>query len=113
MTYPIKFRQQVFAVKDKYKLTFEQTSERFDIPIRTLFRWQNQLEPCLTRNKPATKIDMEALKKDIELYPDDYQRERAERLNVSQSAIGQALKRLGISYKKNTKASQSKRYATS
>ena len=113
MTYPLKFRQQVFAVKDKYTLTFEQTSERFDLPIRTLFRWQNQLEPCLTRNKPATKIDMEALRDDVELHPDDYQRERAERLNASQSAIGQALKRLGISHKKNTKASQGKRQATS
>jgi hypothetical protein len=34
MASPLKFRQQVFAVKDKYKLTFEQTSEQFDIPIR-------------------------------------------------------------------------------
>ena len=109
MTYPLKFRQQVFAVKDKYKLTYEQASERFDISIRTLFRWQNKLEPCLTRNKPATKIDMEALKKDVEQHPDDYQWERAKRFNVSQSTIGSALKRLGISNKKNSKASQSRR----
>ncbi len=71
MTYPLKFREKAPVVTDKYHLTFEQTSERFDIPIRTLFRWQNKLEPCLTRNKPATKIDMEALKKDVEQYPDD------------------------------------------
>ena len=65
-------------------------SERFDISIRTLFRWQSKLEPCLTRNKPATKIDMEALKKDVEQHPDDYQWERAKRFNVSQSTIGSA-----------------------
>ncbi len=80
-------------------LTFEQTSERFDIPIRTLFRCQNKLEPYLIRNKPATKIDMEALKKDVEQHPDDYQWERAKRFNVSQSTMGLALKRLGISNK--------------
>jgi len=113
MTYPLKFRQKVFVVKEKYHLTFEQTSERFDIPIRTLFRWQNKLEPCLTRNKPATKIDMEALKKDVGQHPDDYQWERAKRFNVGQSTIGLALKRLGISNKKNPKASKSRRQTTS
>ena len=56
MTYPLSFRKKVFAVKDKYTLTFEQTSVRFDIPIRTLFRWQRKLEPCTTRNKVASTI---------------------------------------------------------
>jgi hypothetical protein len=56
MTYPLKLRQHVFSVKEKNKLTFEQTSERFDIPIRTLFRWHQKLEPCTSRNKPAIKI---------------------------------------------------------
>jgi transposase len=112
MTYPLKFRQKVFAVKEKYSLTYEQAREHFDLPIRTLFRWQNKLEPCLTRNKPATKIDMDALKEDVELYPDDYQWERAKRFNVYQSTIGVALKHLGFSNKKNTKAPQSQRRAT-
>jgi len=96
-----------------YNLTYEQTSERFDLPIRTLFRWQNKLEPCLTRNKPATKIDMDALKKDVELHPDDYQWERAKRFNVGQSTMGRALKRLGFSNKKNTKAPKGQRHAAS
>ena len=107
MTYSLNFRQKVFAVKAKYGLTFEQTSERFDISIRTLFRWQQRLEPCLKRNKPATKIDMLALAKDVEARPDDYQWERAKRLGVSDRAIGYALKRLGMSYKKNTQAPKS------
>lgn len=99
--------------KENYNLTFEQTSERFDIPMRTLFCWQNKLEPCLTRNKPATKVDMDALKKDVELHPDNYQWERAKRFNVCQSTMGWALKRLGFSNKKNAKASQSQRQAAS
>ena len=65
MTYPLKFREKVFATKEKFQLTYQQTSDRFDIPIRTLFRWQQKIEPCSHRNKAATKIDMEALAKEI------------------------------------------------
>ena len=107
MTYPLQFRQKVFAVKDKYNLTFQQTSDRFDIPIRTLFRWQQKIEPCTTRNKPATKLNMDKLAQDVEQAPDDYQWERAKRLGVAERTIGYGLKRLGISYKKNSQASQS------
>ena len=105
--YPLKFREKVFAVKERYKLTYKETSERFDVSMKTLFRWQQRIEPKLSRNKPATKIDMEALEEDVELYPDDYQWERAKRFKVSQSAINSALKRLRISNKKNSKASKS------
>lgn len=108
MTYSLDFRQKVLAVKAKKHLTFEATSESFDIPIRTLFRWQQRIEPCMTRNKPAPKIDRDALKKDIQTYPDRYQWERAETFGVTPTAICLALKRLGISYKKNTAASQGK-----
>ena len=95
MTYPLQFRQKVFAVKDKYNLTFQQTSHRFDIPIRTLFRWQQKIEPCTTRNKPATKLNMDKLAQDVEQAPDDYQWERAKRLGVAERTIGYGLKRLG------------------
>ena len=53
----------------------------------------------MSRNKPATKIDMDRLEKDIERHPDDYQWERGKRLGVTQSAIHYALQRLGVSYK--------------
>ena len=107
MTYPLKFRKKVFATKQKFDLTFEEFSKRFDVPIRTLFRWQLKMEPCTTRNKPSTKLDMEALANDVKLAPDDYQWERAKRLGVAERTIGYALKRLGISYKKNTDAPKS------
>jgi hypothetical protein len=55
---------------------------------------------------------MEALKKDVEQHPDDYQWERAKRFNVSQSPIGLALQRLGIRNKTNPKAAQSSRQTT-
>ena len=108
MTYSIDFRQNVLAYKEKHSLTFQQTSEHFDIAIRTLFRWSQQIEPCLTRNKPSTKIDIDSLEKDIAQRPDDYQWERAKRFGVSQPCIHYALKRIKISYKKNTNTSKSR-----
>ena len=101
MAYSLDFRKQVFKVKQKEGLTFEQTSERFSIAMRTLFRWQKRIEPIVKRNKPSTKVDMEALAKDVEDNPDSYQHERAKKFGVSQSTIFYALKRLKISYKKN------------
>ena len=101
MAYSLEFRKQVFKIKQKEKLTFEQTSDRFSIPIRTLFRWQHRIEPRKIRNKPATKVDMDLLAKDVKDNPDLYQYERAKKFGVSQSAIFYALKRLKISYKKN------------
>lgn len=107
MCYTLDFRKKVFAIKEKENLTFEGTSKRFGIGIRTLFRWQKRIESKKNRNKPATKIDMEILKDDIEKIPDAYLFERAERLGVSISGIFYALKRLEISYKKNSVSSKS------
>ena len=101
MGYSIDFRRQVFKIKEKEKLTFQEVSDRFGVPIRTLFRWQNRIEPKTKRNKPSTKIDMAALRKDVEDNPGDFQYERAKKFGVSQSTIYYALGRLKISYKKN------------
>lgn len=101
MAYSLDFRRQVFKLKQKEELTFQELSDRFDIPIRTLFRWQKRIEPKVKRNKPATKVDMEALAKEVKEHPDLYQYERAKKFGVSQSTIFYALKRLKISYKKN------------
>ena len=107
--YSLDFRKKIFKIKEKENLTFEQTSKRFDVSIRTLFSWQERMEPILKRNKPATKIDMDKLKEDVEKNPDAYQYERAEQFGVTAWAIGQALKRLKISYKKNSVSPKSGR----
>lgn len=112
MTYPLDFRRKVFETKKRKGWTFEETSQNFSIPIRTLFRWQECLEPCLKRNKAATKIDMQALSEDIAASPDAYQWERAKRFGVSPSGIRWALKRLKITYKKNAQSSKSERKGT-
>ncbi|WP_238334343.1 IS630 transposase-related protein [Arsenophonus endosymbiont of Bemisia tabaci] len=46
------------------------------------------------------KIDKSELIKDVEQYPDAYQKESAERFGVCQKAIWQALKKMGLTYKK-------------
>ena len=105
--YSLDFRKRVLAIKEKEQLTFQQTSDRFDVSIRTLFSWIKRIDPKLKRNKPATKIDMEALAKDVEKNPDRFQYERARDYGVSQWAIGRALRRLNIRHKKNSESSQS------
>jgi transposase len=100
--YSIDFRKRVFEMKNKENLTFQEVSKRFGIAIRTLFMWQERIEPCLTRNKPAVKIDMKKLETDVQKNPDRYQYERAKDYGVSAWAIGVALRRLGQTYKKNS-----------
>ena len=108
MTYSIDFRRQALLIKEPDQLSFEATAKRFGVGQSSVFRWSKPIEVRRTRDKPATKIDMEALKQDVEQYPDAYQYERAERLGVSQRGIGYALKRLGISRKKNFLTSSSR-----
>ena len=55
---------------------------------------------------------MESLKKDVEKNPDSYQYERALKFSVSQGCIGYALRKLGVSYKKNVGASKGERRKT-
>jgi transposase len=104
MKYPIEFRQKVLAMKKKHKWTFEKTSKHFEIGIRTIFRWDKNVESKERTKEQKTKIKKEDLIRDVEEYPDAYGYERASRLNVTQSGICRALKRLNISYKKKSKS---------
>jgi transposase len=112
MTYSLDFRQKILSIKEQEGLTQAEAAVRFGVGVASIMRWGKCLEPQRTRSKPATKLDMEALKQDVDNYPDGYQYERAARLGVSQRAIGNALKRLNVSYKKNTVASEGGRTRT-
>ncbi|CAM4456902.1 MAG: hypothetical protein LEGION0403_FIIPPAGN_02782 [Legionella sp.] len=112
MTYSLDFRKKVLKVRAAEGLSIEEVAIRFGVGKASVMRWLIHLEPPKNRNKPATKIDMEALKKDVELHPDSYQYERAKRFNVSKTGIRTALIRLKISYKKtwnHPKADEEKR----
>ncbi len=106
MTYSIDFRKKVLQIKAEEGLSCEEVSKRFKIGIMTVVRWGKRIEPKRTRNKPAVKINMEALKEDVRQYPDAYQHERAARFGVSQKGITYALRRLKVSYKKKPESSQ-------
>lgn len=107
MACSIDFRRKVLEIKDRDGLSFEETALRFGVSKSSVSRWAKRLEPCLTRNKPATKITAERLVSDVERHPDAYQHERAERFGCSQRGICEALKRLKISRKKNFFPSES------
>lgn len=100
MAYSRDFREKVLLIKEQDKLSFSKVAKRFGVGKASVLRWSNKMEVQTTRNKPATKIDREKLKQDVQMYPDAYQYERAERFGVSQTGIGAALRRLGISRKK-------------
>lgn len=106
MTYSLDFRKKVLQIKAEERLSCEEVSKRFKIGIMTVVRWGQRIEAKKTRNKPAVKIDMEALREDVLKYPAAYQHERAARFGVSQKGITYALRRLGVSYKKNPESSQ-------
>lgn len=106
MTYSVDFRKKVLAIKTKGNLSFEATAKRFDISKSALQRWSKNIESKKTRVRKPTKIDMEALKKDIKFHPDSYCYERAKRLGVSPTGIRDAQYRLGVTYKKNSETSE-------
>ena len=106
--YSRDFREKVLSVMKSEGLSVRITAQRFKMSKTTLMKWKHGIIPKTTRNKPTITVNMEALKKDIERYPDAYQYERAERLGSGRGGIYHALKRLGVTYKKNLKASESR-----
>lgn len=108
MTYSLDFRLHVLSIKEKEGLSFCKLAARVNVGIASLVRWSKKPEAASTRNKPPLKIDREKLKQDVINYPDAYQYERAQRLGVSQTGIWHALKRLKVTYKKNSQTSQSR-----
>ena len=112
MTYPISFRQHVLTVQEREGLTLSETASRFSIGIASLVRWRAQIEPKTYHRKRGLKINLEALAQDVNDYPDAYQYERAKRFGVTPKAIWQALRKLGVTYKKIPDASKGERRQT-
>ena len=106
MTYSIDYRKQVLSsITDG--MTIREAALFYGLSTSTIHCWQQNLVPKTTRNKAPTKIPNDALIEDVKRYPDDYNYERARRLNCSKTGIFNALKRLGISQKKDLKTSKS------
>ena len=106
MTYSIDYRKQVLSsIGDG--MTIREASVFHGLSTSTIHSWQQNLVPKTERNKAPTKIPDDALIEDVKRYPDDYNYERARRLSCSKTGIFNALKRLGISQKKDLGTSKS------
>ena len=112
MTYSIDFRKKVLQIRKEKGLSIIKTSELFKISPTSIVKWNKNLVPKSGRNKPATKIDMEALAKDIKENADSYHYERAARLGVGTRTVGDALKRLQVTYKKNIESPEGEKRGT-
>lgn len=106
MTYSLDMRQQVLKIRSEESLSMNEAAKRFGVGVASVMRWSKNIE-CIKKRKRSTKIDMEALKGDVEQYPDAYQFERATRLGVGEHCVWYALKLLNVTYKKNSKSPQS------
>jgi transposase len=104
MTYSIDFRKKVLLIKEKESLSFAQIAKRFGVSVNSVFLWSKSLEPKRTRKKAPIKIHDNLLVEDVKKYPDAYMYERATRLGVSTAGICCALKRLNMTYKKNSQS---------
>jgi transposase len=105
--YNLTFIKKV--LQKRKQLSLRKLADKYDISVQAIQNWEKGKLPKGKRNRANTKLDVDSLLADVKEYPDSYQYERAERLGVSEACIWSNLKKLGISYKKNTKASQSRR----
>jgi transposase len=108
MAYSHHFIKKVLKLKSE-GMSFIKLSKKFNISVRSIQEWLKGNLPKGTRNKANTKLDINKLKQDVIDYPDGYLQERATRLGVSEFCISYNLKKLNITYKKNTNSSQSRR----
>lgn len=109
MTYSLDFRTKVLTVRETENLTISEVSTRFGVGIATVVRWIKRIEPRRTRIKPTSKINMIDLARDVREHPDSYLFERATRFGVSAQGISHALRRMNISFKKNSEPSKGRR----
>ena len=109
MTHSVDFHRHVLSIKKKEGLTFEQAAKRFAVGIASLTRWNRAITPKATRENRSCKVDLKALSKDVETYPDAYQHERALRFGVHPKSIWSGLRKLNITYKKSLGTSTGQR----
>ncbi len=99
MSYPIHLRKKILAKLEEGQ-SIRAVAQHFEIDKNTIVEWKKRIEIKRTRPRKPSKVDDDALRADVEQYPDDYQYERAARFGCGTSTIGDALKRLNITVKK-------------
>ena len=105
MGYDIKFRERVMDYLREGH-TEKETAATFKVSTFTIWKWKSMLNESGTlapkkRKETWRKIDPDKLRKYVEEHPGAYQHEIAAAFGVRLFAIQKALKRLGITRKKN------------
>lgn len=99
MGYSKDFKDKVIEIMTRDKMSVRKAAQHFNLCIQTIQNWKKS-----TRSKPISgrpmKISRDQILKDVEQYPDDYIRERADRFGVSTHAVFNALHAARISRKK-------------
>src|SRR5699024_5636236 len=106
MTYSLDFRKQVLKSLDE-GMTFAEAAKFYNLSPTTIQNWKRRVHSKTTRQTKPYKITDDVLLTEVKENPDNYQYERARRLNYSKTCIHHALKRLGISQKKDFRTSKS------
>ena len=99
MGYSKDFKDKVIEIMTRDKMSVRQAAQHFNLCIQTI---QNCKKSTLSKPIPGrpTKISREQIFKDVEQYPDDYIKERADRFGTSTYAVFRALHAANISRKK-------------
>ncbi|MFV0293098.1 MAG: IS630 transposase-related protein, partial [Paracoccus sp. (in: a-proteobacteria)] len=106
MSHPIAFRRHVLRVRERDGLSFAEVADRFSAGIASVKRWSKRPEPKPYERRKDRRIDPLMLAQDVRDHPDASQHERAARFGVTPKAIWQALRKLGVTYKKIPGASE-------
>jgi len=105
MKYDLSFRKHVLQVKECEGLSIRAIASLFRMSPNTVYLWTKSLSPLPRIVKPY-KINEKQLMEDVRNHPDAFLHERGSRLGVTGQCVRYALKRLGVTYKKNTHSSQ-------
>ena len=73
---------------------------QFEIDKSTIVQWKKRIEIKRTCPRTLSKIDNDALRADVEKYPNDFQYERATRFGCGTFSISDGFRHLGITIKK-------------
>ena len=103
MSYDKKVREQALKYRETH--TLKETSEVYGVSVDAIKDWSRLYrETGSVERKPLErkwrKINPEKLKADVELYPDDFNRERAIRFECTEEAIRLSMKQNKLTRKK-------------
>lgn len=113
-SYAKSLRSRVLSFIDSGKSKSE-ASKVFNVCRQTIYNWISLREsgdyspPARPKRHKPSKLDSETFVTYVNANPDAYQYEIAEHFGVTQGAVFYALKRCGITRKKNTYVQRARR----